>query len=79
MECSLPLTLQSSGLRLERPSNHGWVLTRITAKVSVQNKLDEKLYTREEVKVLSDVDSGLVAKVAKGRRNELVIARVVTC
>ena len=64
------------GFGLSDPVTMAETLARSTAKVSVQTNLMRSL--REEVKVLSDVDSGLVAKVAKGRRAG-ENADVVTC
>lgn len=53
------------GFGLSDPVTMAGVLTRSTAKISVQNKLDQKLYTQEEVAVLSGVDTGLEALEAK--------------
>lgn len=47
------------GFGLSDPVQMAGVLTRSTAQVKVLNKLDGKLYTDEEVQVLSTVDRGL--------------------
>ena len=56
------------GFGLSDPVTMAGVLTRGTAKISVQSKLDQKLYTQEEVKVLSGVDAALEASAARGTK-----------
>lgn len=47
------------GFGISDPVQMAGVLTRTSAQVKVQNKLDGKLYTDEEVAVLGGVDRGL--------------------
>jgi hypothetical protein len=58
------------GFGLSDPMRMAGVVTRSSAQIKVANKLDGKLYTEEEVAVLSGVDEGIVknaqAAAAKG-------------
>ena len=56
---AIPDTAVRVGFGLSDPVQMAGVLTRSTAQVKIQNKLDGKLYTDEEVSVLSTVDRGL--------------------
>jgi len=52
------------GFGLSDPVTMAGVLTRSTAQVRIQSKLDQKLYTAEEMTVLSAVDKGLAEKAS---------------
>jgi hypothetical protein len=54
-----PNALELIGFAISEPVNIAGTFQRSTAKVVLSGKVDTKLYTKDEISILSSVDSGL--------------------